>query len=386
MRRLVRPLLPLLFAWTVSPGLAAQTTVVRAGALLDPVSGELAADRYLVVRDGRIVGIGDTAPAAGDARVVDLTGYTVLPGLVDAHVHLVIGGTMRDNAVANLHAGFTTIVDLGARGTRLLRLRDSINAGLIPGPRVLAAGIWVGARGGVCEFSGIGLEATAEAFRARVRENVDAGADLIKVCVTGWPGDAHARPDATEVGDDVLAAVVDEARRAHRIVVAHGIGLGGVRAGLRAGIHGLAHAAFLDAATAAALRERRVFLIPTLASLTAGDTSAVARDLAHSLRLARDARVPIVFGTDAGVLAHGGQADEMAALVRAGFAPLDVIRAATVNAAAALGIADAVGRIAPGMSADLIAVEGDPRGDVGALRRVVFVMARGRVIREPAQR
>lgn len=363
--------------------LLAQPTVIRAGRLIDPVSGVALRDRFIVVENGRITSVGATLPVLYEARSIDLSGLTLMPGLIDAHVHLVIGGPVRDNALATLRAGFTTVVDLGARTTRLLAIRDSINAGQLEGPRVLAAGIWVGTRNGVCEFNGIGIEGPPEAFRARVRANVEAGADVIKVCVSGWPAAAHARPAEYEIDEGALRAVVREAHEWKRLVVAHDISLGGVRAGLLAGIDGLAHAAYLDSATAIAMRERGVFIVPTLASLTAGDSSAVARDLIASTRMAHRLRVPFVFGTDGGVLPHGQKIEEFRALRTMGLSPLEAIRAATVNAARAFRMADSVGTIAPGMLADLIAVEGDPLQNIEALGRVRFVMARGRVFVQP---
>ena len=365
-------------------GLSAQRTMIRAGRLLDVRTGQVARNMTITVEHGRIVSVNRAVPAPGDT-VVDLAGLTVLPGLIDAHVHLTIGGTPRDNALADLRAGFTTVVDLGARSTRLLQVRDSINAGLIPGPRVLAAGMWIGRKDGVCEFNGIGIAGGAEAFRARVRENVSAGADLIKVCVSGWAADAFARPNEYEMPDTVLTAVVYEARRLGRKVIAHDISLAGVHAALRASVDGFAHAAYVDTATAAEMRSKDVFVIPTLASLVGEDTSPVSRALAAAVRRVYDARVRLVFGTDGGVLPHGQNAKEFVALTAAGIPPWAQVQSATTGAAQALGIADSLGAIAPGMAADIIAVEGDPLADVTALQRVVFVMSRGRVVRSPSR-
>jgi imidazolonepropionase-like amidohydrolase len=358
---------------------AQDSTIIVAGRLLDPVSGRVTTNQRILVVGDRIARVGSSVPANG-ARVIDLSRQTVLPGLIDAHVHLVIGGSVRDNAFADLRAGFTTVVDLGARTTRLLRVRDSINAGRIPGPRVLAAGIWIGKKNGVCEFSGIGIAGGPEAFVARVRVNVDSGADVIKLCVSGWPAASYASPDSVEIDDATIVSVVREAHASKRIVIAHDISLGGVKAALRAGVDGLAHAAYVDSATARQMKERGMFMIPTLASLTAGDTSAVGRGLFASTGIANNAGVTLVFGTDGGVLAHGKNADEFAALLMAGLSPIEAIRAATVNAARALGIADSVGRLGTGMSADIVAVDGDPLADVSALKRVRFVMSRGRVV------
>ena len=361
---------------------AAQRTVIRAGRLLDVKTGQLSRDRVIIIQNGRIRELrgNDASLQPGDS-VIDLSGLTVLPGLIDAHVHLGIGGAVRQNAAAILNAGFTTVVDLGARTTRILSLRDSINAGHIPGPRVLAAGIWIGRKDGVCEFGGIGIAGGAEGFRERVRVNVQAGADVIKACVSGWPAEAYAQPEQYELPDSVLAAIVGEARRLGRKVIAHDISLGGVRAALRAGVHGLAHAAYLDSATAVMMRDRGVFLIPTLATL-APDTSAASRALVEATALARRVGVHLVFGTDGGVLPHGQNAAEFAALERAGISTMDGIRAATINAATALGLADSLGTIAPGMIADIIAIEHDPIRSVTAPQRVRFVMSRGRVVRK----
>lgn len=365
---------------------AQDATVIVAGRLLDPATGSITRDQRILIEHGRIREVGPQVRQPANARVVDLSSYTVLPGLIDAHVHLVIGGSVRDNALADLRAGFTTVVDLGARTHRLLQLRDSINAGHIPGPRVLAAGIWVGTKDGVCEFNGIGIAGGPEGFADRVRENVGGGAEIIKVCVSGWPAAAHADPDAVEISDSALAATVREAHAANRLVLAHAISLGSVRASLRAGVDGLAHAAYVDSLTAVELRQRGMFLVPTLASLTGRDSSEVTRALVRATSLAYRAGVTLVFGTDGGVLPHGRNAAEFAALRAAGVSPLDAIRAATTNAARALRLADSLGAIKPGMSGDLIAVEGDPLADVEALERVRFVMLRGRAIEMPPTR
>ena len=210
--------------------IGAQRTIIRAGQFLDVRTGTVTRDVLIVVNERRIVSVGEAVTPAVSDRSIDLSTYTVLPGLIDGHVHLAVGGQPRDNALADLRAGFTTVVDLGARTTRLLQIRDSINAGVIPGPRVLAAGIWIGRRDGVCEFNGIGIAGGAEGFRARVRENASAGADLIKACVSGWPATAYASPNEYELPDSVLTAIVQESRLAGRKVIAHDISRAGVQA------------------------------------------------------------------------------------------------------------------------------------------------------------
>jgi len=182
-----------------------------------------------------------------------------------------------------------------------------------------------------------------------------------------------------EIPRDVLRAIVEASHAARRPVTAHAISRGAARAALDAGVDGLVHAAYVDASLAAAMRARGMWMSPTIASLTAGDTSAAARALTAAVRVAHDAGVSLVFGTDGGVLPHGRGIDEMDALVSSGLTPLEAIQAATINAAKALAIADSVGQIAVGMSADFVAVRGDPSRDVGALRSVVLVVSRGRV-------
>ena len=358
---------------------------IKAARVLDPRSGTFAGPSVVLVNGARIA---DVLPASRfhpdmSDSVLDLGDLTLLPGLIDSHVHLVIGNGIRRAALADLQAGFTTVVDLGATSFQVLRVRDSINAGLIPGPRVLAAGLWIGIKGGICEFTGIGVSGGPEQFRARVRENAAAGADLIKLCVSSWTRDAFANPEKFEIPEDDLAASIDEAHRLGKLVVGHDISLAGVRAALRYGIDGLAHAAYVDSWIAAELARRKVFMIPTLASLTAGDTSRAAPALVAAVARAYRARVPLVFGTDGGVLPHGRNAEEFLAMAGAGISPRDALRAATVNAAKAWRLADSVGLIAKGMVADMIAVRGDPVTDLRVLSRVPFVMARGRVVATP---
>lgn len=357
--------------------------VVRAARLVDPASGTVTRDVVVVVRGDRIVAVEPASafrPQTGD-EVHELGDDTsLIPGLIDAHVHLTIGDGARRSAAAALRAGVTTVVDLGARTFEVTALRDSLEETAAPFPRILAAGLWIGVRGGVCEFGGIGVAGGIAAFQARVRENLAANADLVKVCVTGWPSVATLHPDSAELPAAVISALVEEAHRGGRRVVAHAISAEGVRRSLDAGVDGLAHAAYVDSSLAARMRERGMWMVSTLASLTAADTTENARRLVASVVGAYRAGVTIVLGTDGGVLPHGDYAREALALAAAGIPAADVLRAATVDAARALGIADSIGAIAPGFVADLVAVRGDPLGDVGALARPAFIMARGRVV------
>jgi imidazolonepropionase-like amidohydrolase len=234
----------------------------------------------------------------------------------------------------------------------------------------------------VCEFNGIGIAGGAEEFRSRIRSNAAAGAEIAKLCLSGWPGQAFADPASYELPDDVIRASVAEARANGLVTVAHAISLASVRAALDAGVDGLAHAAYVDSATAVRMRDQRVFMVSTLATLTGGDTSIGGRSLVSALSLAARNGVQIVLGTDGGVLPHGRNAEELRAMVDAGLSPLEAIRAATVNAARAFRIQDSVGTIEPGKVADLVAVAGDPLADIGTLGRPVLVVSRGRIVRD----
>src|SRR5688572_20668289 len=212
----------------LSAGVLAWAPTCRAQATRERADLAVRAARVLDIRTGRYDGptvvlvsgtrISRVIPArqfdARDAaRTIDLGDMTLVPGFIDAHVHLAIGGPVRANALADLRAGFTTVADQGALTHRLLVLRDSMNAGHIEGPRVLAAGIWVGSKGGVCEFTGIGIAGGAEAFVQRVRENIAAGANLTKVCLSSWPAASYAAPDSVEIPRDVLRAIVRSEER-----------------------------------------------------------------------------------------------------------------------------------------------------------------------------
>ncbi len=366
-----------------APVAADSVTAIMAGRILDVTSGKYRENVVLLVARGRIASI---LPAARFHRkseiIVDLSHSIVLPGLIDGHVHLALQGRRHDNAIATLNAGFTTVVDLGDVGTRVIQLRDSINAGTAMGPRILAAGQWVGVTGGTCDFNRIGVVGDSTAYAARVNENVAAGADVIKVCISKWLSDAYAEPDAYEMADANARGVVNAAHAARRIVVAHDLSRGGVRLALREGVDGLAHGALVDSATAREMKAKGMFMMPTLASLTSDSSSAAEQALVRSVRIAREVGVKIVFGTDAGVLAHGSNALEFAALVKDGFSPIDAIRAATINAARAFRIDKEAGVIAIGRPADLIAVDGDPLKDITSLQHVRFVMRGGRVIHQ----
>ena len=360
-------------------GLSDTTLVLLGGRYVDVRTGTLRPNGAIVVRGGRIVALQPPErrwqPPRG-AQVTELNDRTVLPGLIDAHVHLTLAGDPNSNARATLLAGFTTVADLGSAGGAGIRLRDRIAKGQVPGPRIIAAGSWIGERGGVCEFGGATIHGAAEAG-ARARADLEAGADLLKVCVTGWPADAVAHPDSVELGAEPLEAVMVAAKAAHCPVFAHAIGQAGALLAAKHGVRALAHTPVVDSAGAAALARTRVPVISTLASR--GPQPGGPEVLA-SFRLLRRAGVPIVLGTDAGVLPHGQNARELVALTEAGLSPAEALRAATVDAAVLLGATDA-GEIRVGAAGDLVVVAGDPLEDIGVVERPTLVVQGGRIVR-----
>ena len=218
-------------------------------------------------------------------------------------------------------------------------------------------------------------------FAARAREDIANGADLIKVCVTGWPGDAYRYPDSVRSRNPELAAVVKEARAASKKVVAHAIGRRGASMAVAAGVDALVHSAFVDSATLALMKQRGIYLIPTLTSFQ-GDKprSLLFRNTCGSVLASG---IPIAMGTDAGVTPHGQNAAELQAMVEAGMSPLAAVRSATIDAATLLGISEKAGTLTPGKFADLIAVAGNPLEDARLMQHVVFVIKAGRIYLTP---
>jgi imidazolonepropionase-like amidohydrolase len=379
-----RPAAAALAFITLAPSLGKtqdNLVAIRAGHWLDIQAGELKGAALILIEGDRILRVtpgGDgEIPAA--ARLVDLSKFTVMPGLIDAHVHLTIG-TPDSTARATLLAGFTTVQDLGALNHANLDLRNAIESGKVMGPRIRSAGSWIGVRGGICDFDGRGVRGESE-FAARAREDIANGADLIKICVTGWPGDAYRYPDSVQITESELAAVVKEARAASKKVVAHAIGRRGASMAVAAGVDALVHSAFVDSATLTLMKQRGVYLIPTLTSFQGDKPPLIA--LQKHMRSVLASGIPIAMGTDAGVTPHGQNAAELQAMVEAGMSPLAAVRSATIDAATLLGISEKAGTLTPGKFADLIAVAGNPLEDARTMQHVVFVMKAGRIYLTP---
>ncbi len=374
--------------------------IVIAPRMLDVKSGAYVMNRAIIIRDGRIVAIEDGANVAtmpAKERITLPAGSTLLPGLIDAHVHLAWDGAPNEDAARlTLLAGFTTVRNPGASGNADVVLRKSIEEGRIIGPRMLIARTGIGSPGGVCEatFGEAGV-ATVDEARARVRKLIGEGADFIKICtgggVIGRPADAAT----VEMSQEVIDAIVDETHRTGRRVAAHAQGNAAIRAAVNAGVDSIEHGGLIDDESARLMAEKHVPLVPTLARLTtaieAQQQNKAAADVLERLtkrrdeaiarvRRARELGIPIVFGTDGGVLPYGLNAREFESLRDIGLTPLEAIRAATVDAARLIGWETRVGTIASGFEADLMAVTNDVLTAPAPLD-VKLVIARGQVVR-----
>jgi imidazolonepropionase-like amidohydrolase len=403
-----------------------ETTFVQAGRLLaDPASGVVLRDKTLVIVGNQVTEIRDGF--VGEGRVVDLRDSFVLPGLIDSHVHLTsqqsptgrLDAVMRDAADSamvgagyarkTLMAGFTTVADLGGSNDAVFALRDGIRRGDVVGPRVLASGSSVSIHGGHGDANGyredilhvLSSESVCsgpeDCMRA-VRTQVRSGADIIKITATGGVLSNTAAGLAQQFTEAELAAIVEVGHRMGRQVTAHAHGADGINAFLRAGGDSIEHGTYLDDESLRLFRREGVYLVPTLLAgdfvarvaaspenfFTPAQTAKALEAGPKMLDMAARAHagdVRIAFGTDSGVSAHGDNAQEFALLVAAGMTPLEAIQSATVVAAEHLQIAAEAGRIAPGMPADLVAVEGDPLTNVTVLEDMAFVMKGGVVYR-----
>lgn len=406
---------------------------IRVGALIDGSGAAPVRNAVILVRGDRIEAVGPAVRIPAGARVVDLSAYTVLPGFIDAHVHLAsrpIGvgdwvhrGITDDegddalwgaaNARATLLAGFTTVRDVGSASFANVAVPRAIEAGRIPGPRVLAAGHLIGISGGHCDQNGLAAGATAERgplegiasgadqVREAVRLQVKYGAAVIKICATGGVLSQGDQIGAQQMTEDEMRAAVETARLLGRRVAAHAHGNDGIKAAVRAGVTSIEHGSFLDDEAVRLMVEHGTWLVPTLfAGWSVGTPEAAAaahlppwaaekgrqawEAMQHSIRLAVAGGVRIALGTDAGVDPHGQNAREFELLVTAGgMTPMQAIQAGTVNGATLLGMEHDVGSVEPGKYADLVAVRGDPLTDITVLQHPAFVMKGGEIYVSP---
>jgi imidazolonepropionase-like amidohydrolase len=401
-------------------------TVIHAGTLMAEPGKAPLRNATVVVRGRTIESVQPGFVDVPGARVVDLRTATVMPGLIDSHVHLIglddrlqrrLLESTRDNedeAYTGVHnarktllAGFTTVRDLGAEPKTITSLRDAINAGQFAGPTILAAAAGVAVTGGhgdvnlvnrdldsVLKPKAVHVCDGADDCRRATREQISEGADVIKLKASGGVLSNVPGGLAQQMMDDELRAVVVTARTFGRKVAAHAHGVDGVNAALRAGVDSIEHGTFTNDETFRLYRQTGAYYVPTLlapaAALADGQRGALtpaqfekAREAAGNAEksFARAIRegVRIAFGTDTGVSPHGRNAEEFALMVKNGMQPAAAIRSATVSAATLLGIDSRVGTIAPGKDADIIAVDGDPLANIRELESVDFVMKHGRV-------
>jgi imidazolonepropionase-like amidohydrolase len=403
-------------------------TILRSARLLDVDEGRLITPANVLVEGELITGVAITNPPR-DAEVVDLGNVTLLPGLMDMEINLLMGGsagpmasvtddpalkTLRGvvNARTTLLAGFTTVRNLGLfvqTGGLLLdvALMKAIDAGWIDGPRVVPAGHAITPTGGHLDptmFQGLapgimplsveeGICDGVEQVRRAVRYQIKYGAQVIKVCASGGVMSLTGSPGAQHFSDEELRAIVDEAHRRGIKVAAHAHGDQGIRAGVEAGIDCIEHGSLITKETMEFMIERGTFLVATSYLAEGLDVSRVHPALRAkaeevfpqakaNLRRAIKAGLRIACGTDAPAIPHGHNAKELWALVDRGMAPIDAIRAATIVSADLIGVKDR-GRIRPGQLADLIAVPGNPLDDIEVTQDVQFVMKGGKIYKGP---
>jgi imidazolonepropionase-like amidohydrolase len=399
-------------------------TIVKAGHLLDVKSGRMLAGQAVVIEADRIVSVGAAADAKISAqdRLIDLHDATLLPGLIDAHTHLTgdpgdagFEGlaislpretlTGAKNARTTLEAGFTTVRNVGARGYSDVALRDAINAGDVPGPRMMVSGPPLGITGGHCDDNRLPAEYHVVAdgvadgiagVQRKVRENIKYGVDLIKICATGGVLSLGDNPQASQYTREEMQAIVADAHRLGRKVAAHAHGAQGILWASEAGVDSIEHGSYIDDAAIAEMKKNGTYLVPTLylADWFLANAEALRippgmlakgrevmplarRNVAHAFA----SGVKVGFGTDAAVYPHGLNAREFAVMVKLGLSPLQSIQAATINDADLLGWSGKVGTLETGAWADIIAVDGDPLRDVTTLERVKFVMKGGAVVK-----
>lgn len=403
--------------------------IIRAGHLLDVKTGKTLSGQAIEIDGDKIISVGaaSDAKAAAGVQVIDLPNATVLPGLIDAHTHLTFDVnqvgyaslgisvprealTGAKNARVTLLAGFTTVRNVGARGYSDVALRDAINDGDVPGPRMLVSGPALGITGGHCDenllpfefhYQAEGVADGIEAVQHKVREVIKYGADVIKICATGGVMSKGDDPNASQYTLEEMKAIVAEAHRLGRKVAAHAHGAEGVRWASIAGVDSIEHGHLMDDESIATLKKNGTYIVPTLYLMdwnreNLGKRNApdyivkkmqlVMSQGENNLKKAFAAGLKVGLGTDAAVYPHGLNAHELGVYVRLGLTPLQAIQTATINDADLLGWSSKVGTIESGKWADIIAVDGDPLQDVTTLEHVKFVMKGGEVYKNDYSR
>lgn len=423
LKRFAPAVLACLLALPSVPVQADGVTAIRCGQLLNPVDGSVTRNAVIVVSGERIEQAGANAKIPEGARVIDLSAYTVLPGLIDSHTHILLQPedergappvitksqafrTVQGVAAAkqDLEAGFTTLRDVDSEGAGFadVAIRDAINRGIIPGPRLLVSTLALTITGGHMNNAGLNpdiqipepatLTDSRDAMIAEVRREVKYGADWIKLYATGTL--RHVDPTTldslSQVSLEDVKAIVGEAKRWHRDVAAHAYGGEGAKNAIRGGVRSIEHGMMLDDEALKLMVEHGTYWCPTLSVYFPEheeDNTELRRRIIAShkavFQKAMKMGVKIAFGTDVGAYEHGTSAREFARMVEYGMKPIDAIRSATVRGSELLRMERQIGTIEPGKFADVIAVEGTPLDDIGALGRIAFVMKAGQVYKSP---
>lgn len=419
---IIRYLIPLVLL--LCTDIQAATTVIKAGYVLDVQSGKWQENRLIFIEDERISSIQSASSAIPDgATVIDLSKQYILPGFMDMHTHLmgyldknffaglfqsphraVIGGVV--NAEKTLMAGFTVVRDVGSSDYMDVALRNAINAGEVPGPRIAASGPALGITGGHCDDNSLnhsfkskadGVADGPWAVREMVRKNVKYGVDLIKFCATGGVFSKGTKVGMRQYTLEEMQAIVDEAHTHGKIVAAHAHGTEGIKFAIQAGVDSIEHASFLDKETIKLAKKMgtsfSMDIYNTEYTLSKGAENGVPEENINkerevgarqreSFTMAVKAGAKMVFGSDAAVYPHGDNGKQFSRMVKFGMTPLQAIQAATINSADLLNWQKDVGSISKGKYADIVAVSTNPLKDITVLETVEFVMKGGLVYKQ----
>jgi imidazolonepropionase-like amidohydrolase len=407
-----------------TPVSAEAPTVIKAGSLFDSQSGRVSRNAIIVIEGEKIVSVGGPATTIPEeANIIDLSDSFVLPGVMDMHTHIVgnldnyffagyfqsphratIGGVV--NAEKTLLAGFTTIRNVGAGDYADVAIRNAINAGEIPGPRMAVSGPGLGITGGHCDSNSLnssfeersdGVADGPWEVRSQVRKNVKYGADLTKFCATGGVFSKGTKVGQTQYTLEEMQAIVDESHTHGRKVAAHAHGNEGIKRAILAGVDSIEHASFLDREAVQMGIDRGTFfaldIYNTEYTLEQGAANGVPEENINkerivgtrqreSFTLAVEMGAKVVYATDSGVYPHGDNGKQFARAVRFGMTPAQALMSATSLTAELLGWEDRVGAIEPGLYADIIAVDGNPLDDISEMEDVDFVMKGGVVYKK----
>ncbi len=424
----MRAALILAAALAFSPAASfAQNLYIETGRLLDVQAGQVLTGQCISIAADKITTVAPCGPTPAGSERLDWSAYTVLPGLIDLHTHLADASQSADlalplktspaataligahNARLTLEAGFTTVRDVGTyRGLTDVAVRDAINAGDVPGPRMFVAGAYITIPKGGGELNGVvpneqlpadmrlGVAGTADEAAAKTAFLIDHGADFIKTIATGAVLAIGTEPGEPELTEDQLRAVVTTAKARGKFVTAHAHGAVGIKSAIRAGVRSIEHASLIDDEALKMAKESGTWLVMDIYNGDyiddVGTREKWPEEYLRKNRETTDIQragftkavkmgVKIAYGTDSGVYPHGDNAKQFAYMVRYGMTPMQAVQSATIRAAELLGKEDMLGSAQPGRFADLVAVKGDPLQDIRVLENLTHVMKDGKLVR-----